>query len=80
MKRKRKAMTLVLILLLALLIPIRLVYKDGGSIEWRAVLWQVRKFHRIEDNGYRVGTRITLFMGYVTIYDDTVIVPYEPDV
>ena len=70
-------MILVLILLLALLIPIRLVYKDGGSIEWRAVLWQVRKFHRIEDNGYRVGTRITLFLGSVTVFDNSRVVPWE---
>ena len=80
MKRRTKAILLVIILLIPLLIPIHVYYKDGGSHEWRAILWQVTRLHQMEDAGYRVGTRITLFMGYVTIYDDTVIVPYEPDV
>ena len=74
---KKLLITILVIALLIAMIPIRVLYKDGGSVEWRAVLCQVRKYHKMEDNGYRVGTKVTLFMGLLTIYDHTEIVPYD---
>ena len=78
MKRKTKAILLVVILLIPLLIPIHVYYKDGGSHEWRAILWQVKHFHEeVDVEGLRVGTRITLFLGSVTVFDNTRVVPWE---
>ena len=77
MKRKTKAIILVIILLIPLLIPIHVYYKDGGSHAWRAILWQVTRYHKIEDGGYRVGTRVTLFLGRVTVFDNTRVVMEE---
>ena len=77
MKRRTKAILLVVILLIPLLIPIHVYYKDGGSHEWRAILWQVTRLHKMEDAGYRVGTRITLFLGSVTVFDNSRVVPWE---
>lgn len=78
MKRKTKAIILIVILLIPLLIPVHVYYKDGGSHEWRAVLWQVKRFHEEADVEHlRVGTRVTLFLGLVTVFDNTRVVMEE---
>lgn len=78
MKRKTKAIILVCILLIPLLIPIHVYYEDGGSQGWLAVLWQVMKFHEeVDAEHLRVGTRVTLFLCSVTVFDNTRIVPWE---
>ena len=56
---------LVLGILLAaiLLIPIPMRMKDGGSVEYRAVLYCVTDVHRIDheaDDGYMDGTVVKL--------------------
>ncbi len=70
---------LILLLVVLLSIPIPAVASDGGSKIWAAVLWQVEKPHEDTAEGYRVGLRISLFMGLITIYDHTEIVPYESE-
>lgn len=69
---KKTAKTFRIIAALALiicLIPIKLHYKDGGSICYRAVLYEVTKWHQLSDNldGYRDGLQIKV-LGLV-IYD-----------
>lgn len=48
MKKKLKYRCVIFLSLLILLFPIKLQYKDGGSIEYRAILYRVIKVHRID--------------------------------
>lgn len=73
---KKKAIIITAIVLAAvLLIPIPLFYKDGGSVEYRAVLYSVWKVHSISTrgDGYEVGTEIRLL--FWTVYNDVEYVP-----
>ncbi len=69
---KKILITILVIALLIVMIPIRVVYKDGGSGGWHAVAWQYTKYHKMLgiDGAYRVGTEVKLF-GALTVYDDT---------
>jgi hypothetical protein len=60
MKKKTKIIIVVLIVLV-LLIPIPTRYKDGGSVRYRAVLYDVTKYHQIDldsKTGFREGWEI----------------------
>ncbi len=77
---KRKILTALIILLaLILLFPMRIAYKDGGSVDYKAILYTVRKEHSIsfQDNteGFDIGTRIRI-LGF-EVYDDVAFVPLE---
>ena len=61
----------------ALCIPIKRSFKDGGTVEYNAVLYSVRKVHSLNVNGYEEGTKIRLLLW--TIYDDVRLVEYEVD-
>lgn len=61
MKKLLAAVCIVLALLLLVPIPLRL--KDGGSVEYRAVLYTVTDVHRIapeSESGYLEGTVIEI--------------------
>lgn len=50
-----------LILLLTLIVPYKLIYKDGGTKEYTALLYKVIVWHSIdfnEENGYKTGTEV----------------------
>ena len=52
-----------IILALVLLIPVPLRLKDGGSVEYRAVLYSVTDVHRLApelESGYLEGTVIEI--------------------
>ena len=51
------------------LIPIKLHYKDGGSVCYKAILYEVTKWHQLFDDlgGYNNGLQIKI-LGLV-IYD-----------
>ena len=52
-----------LVLALVLLIPVPLRLKDGGSVEYRAVLYSVTDVHRLApelESGYLEGTVIEI--------------------
>ena len=64
--KKKIVIGIVVFVMLVLLIPIRLQMKDGGSVQYKAVLYSVTKYHQITmewddkneevaDSGYRVG-------------------------
>ena len=43
-----------------MLIPVRLQLKDGGTVEYKSILYKVSKVHRLIDNGYDIGTEIRI--------------------
>lgn len=73
---KKKAIIITAIILAAvMLIPIPIFYKDGGSVEYAAVLYSVTKVHQISmrGRGYEVGTTVRLL--FWTVYSDIEFVP-----
>ncbi|MCR4649252.1 MAG: hypothetical protein K5776_09260 [Lachnospiraceae bacterium] len=73
--KKKTIITLIilLILLLALLvmcIPRIRRYKDGGTVEYKAILYSVQKVHSISYGSYAEGTKIRIL--FWTVYDDVV--------
>lgn len=71
MKKKLKYRCVIFLSLLILLFPIKLQYKDGGSIEYRAILYRVIKVHRIDsqkEGNYIEGTVVKI-LGF-EVYND----------
>ena len=72
--KKKTIRIIAIVLALILLIPIRVVYKDGGSVGWWAIAWKYTRYHAIApdnaDGNYIVGSTLTLF-GVLTVYDST---------
>lgn len=64
MYRKKKlilAVTLLLILLLGC-VPVRLAYKDGGTVKYQALLWSFTRYHQLTGTGsYYEGTEFRVF-------------------
>ena len=61
-----KVIIVVCVLLIALLLfPARLQYKDGGTVHYDAIAYDVYDMHRISDEGetfgYTVGTIVKIF-------------------
>ena len=70
MNKTAKALRFVIALFLILgLIPIKFYYKDGGSVCYKAVLYEVTKWHQLSDDldGYKDGLQIKI-LGLI-IYD-----------
>ena len=62
MKKKTKIIIVVLIVLV-LLISIPTRYKDGGSVRYRAVLYDITKYHQLDlesKTGFREGWTIKI--------------------
>ncbi len=61
---KKKILIIVIIILaLVLLIPTPFYLNDGGSIEYRALLYTITKYHRLDSNsktGYKDGIEIEI--------------------
>ena len=74
--KTRTKIILIILLCAALLVPIPVGYKDGGTVEYNAILYSVRKEHSFADRGrgYNVGTQVRIL--FWTVYDD---VHYEPN-
>lgn len=78
--KTRTKIILIILLCAALLVPIPVGYKDGGTVEYNAVLYTVRKEHSFafdgsrELPGYNVGTQVRIL--FWTVYDD---VKYDPE-
>lgn len=71
MKKKNLIIALVIIFIL-MLIPIPFKLKDGGSTEYRAILYNITKIHRINhqsSTGYEDGWKIEI-LG-IQIYNKT---------
>lgn len=76
-KAKKIILTVSLILFLLMLIPFPTYYKDGGTVTYNAVLYQVTKKHSITDRGgrrgYDIGTRVRVL--FFEVYNDVEFVP-----
>ena len=57
---KKKIIIIVCVVLVLMLIPIRLQLKDGGTVEYKSILYKVSKVHRLIDNGFDIGTEIRI--------------------
>lgn len=63
--KKKVIISIIVVLLLLALIPIPMRLKDGGSIEYRALLYKVTKYHQIAltkeyESGYLEGWGIEI--------------------
>jgi len=77
MKKKSVIVLIGVVVFLVLFFPIRFVYKDGGTILYRAFLYRVYQYHKIDDrytSGYMTGLEIQ-FLGF-SVYKNIL----EPDV
>ena len=60
---KKKIIFVTLIILLIMLIPIKNRLKDGGSVEYKAILYKYTKIHRLSENsstGYIDGWSLSI--------------------
>lgn len=79
MKKKIIISIIAVIIAAVLLIPIPIRYKDGGTVEYSAVLWGVTKHHSIAEKdgqmGIETGTtvRILWFEVYSNFPDEFII-------
>ncbi len=70
--KSRKVISIVIIItLIILLFPCKYGIKDGGSIGYTSLTYDIRFWHAMamEDGYYYVGTTVELFH-CITIYDD----------
>lgn len=65
---KKKIIIIICIVLIVMLIPVRLQLKDGGTVEYKSILYKVSKVHRTIDNGFDIGTEIEI-LGF-KVYDN----------
>lgn len=65
---KKKVIIMVCVILVVILIPVRLQLKDGGTVEYKSILYKVSKVHRLIDNGFDVGIEIEI-LGF-KVYDN----------
>ncbi len=76
-KTRIKAWILLISVIIAMLIPMRIQYKDGGTIDYKAMLYTVTKHHAltVEDyhTGYRTGTTVRIL--FWNVYENTEFVP-----
>lgn len=65
---KKKIIIVVCVILIVMLIPAKIQLKDGGTIEYKSILYKISMVHRLIDNGYDIGTEIEI-LG-LKVYDN----------
>jgi len=50
MKKKRIIIIVVIVLLIILTFPVKLSYKDGGTVEYKAILYSITLHHSMWEN------------------------------
>ncbi|MBQ8891310.1 MAG: hypothetical protein IJ068_00385 [Bacilli bacterium] len=75
--KKKKIIIVVIVIFVLLLIPIPIRLKDGGSIEYKAILYKYTKIHRLNEKsstGYEDGWEFNILGIYVggkiNVYDE----------
>ena len=74
----KKIYVFIVILLIILLVPVKYHLKDGGTVEYKAVLYKISKVHSLNlnlDGGYNEGV-IVNFLGF-EIYNNVVLSKYD---
>lgn len=69
--RKKLIIIIIVILLMILLIPIKNEYWDGGTVEYKSLLYKITNYHILDqnyDDGYNDGLKIEV-LGF-TIYNN----------
>ena len=74
MKRKIFAVIVIVIVMVILLTPIRMNLKDGGSVRYKALLYEVTKIHQLAPDRdgvkpYIDGFEVKIFG--ITVYRET---------
>ena len=76
-KSRRKAWILLILVVIAMLIPMRIQYKDGGTVRYAAVAYSVVKRHELAVQEHRrgclTGTQVRIL--FWEVYDDVEFVP-----
>lgn len=60
---KKKIIIIIIVFVLIFLIPISMKLKDGGSVVYKAILYKVTKYHKLNDeyeSGYKKGWKIEI--------------------
>ncbi len=65
---KKKIIIIVCVLLVVMLIPRKKYLEDGGTVEYKSLLYKVSKVHKLSNDGYDEGTEIKI-LG-IKIYDN----------
>lgn len=68
LEKKKIIIILPVIFALVLLIPIPSHFKDGGTVEYNAVMYGVTKRHSLQHGGYNIGTEIRIL--WFEVYSD----------
>ena len=61
--KKIAKMIIAIVVVLIFLIPIPTRYKDGGSVRYRAILYDITKYHQLDlesETGYQDGWDIKI--------------------
>ena len=74
---RKKALILLILIFIAFLIPMKIQYKDGGTVEYKAVLYSVINLHQLTSQNYRTGTTqgTEIRILFWTVYDNSEFVP-----
>lgn len=76
--KKKVSIVIAVVLAVILLVPIPLFYKDGGTVEYKALVYSVTLLHSIAEKnvpGYNIGTVVEI-LGF-TVHNDVEFVPNE---
>jgi len=68
MKKKRRRIIALIILAVLLLIPMRMGFKDGGTVMYQAVLYRLTFYHSFDNrypSGYYEATAFSIFPFYL---------------
>lgn len=65
---KKKIIIIVCVVLVVMLIPIKTHLKDGGTIQYKSIIYKINKVHRLIENGFDIGTEIEI-LGF-KVYDN----------
>lgn len=71
MKKKTLIIIIVSVVLLIMLIPVKLQYKDGGTVEYKSLSYSITDYHALTDREgvFLRGKEIKLFG--ITVYENT---------
>lgn len=69
--KKKTGIIIIVVILIILLFPIPLHYKDGGTVEYKAIVYSVTDYHAIHsaEGEYLVGQTIEIFG--IEVFDNT---------